>query len=178
MSWLGLFGGAAWACSFAVGEPFFPEPFASDGERPPEPVVTVTVVRGRGQGGCQGATSSCDDVGRVVLTFADLPDDTAAVVRVLSGRLPAGAAPPGDPVRPIDGTIVLTWVDEATDVQEPFEAVLEVLYVQMDGDASKAVTLTAADPGSDGCGGPGAGMAFGLVLPWVRRRPSRVARSG
>jgi hypothetical protein len=100
-------------------------------------------------------STSCDDVGALVLTFPPRPGGEVVgyAFEVLAGRAPDGLLPDG-PLRPLPrrGTdarrITLSWTDGATDRQEPLSFVLGIRTVDRAGNRSRtATTLLVRDPG-------------------------------
>jgi hypothetical protein len=177
--------GAAGACSLAGPQAFVVDP--GEGRAPARPeVVEVVVKRGVGPrpDGCGEVATSCDDLGWIGVTVADVGPDVGFVVRRASGELPA------DPFEePQAGTVVdggrwldvVAWIDGATDDQEPVEAEVEVVAVSRAGVESEPVLVPLVDPGAaagSSCtasGRPVGMLAMGVALVARRRRAQRLA---
>lgn len=170
------------ACDFAGAAPLV----VDAGEQrvdhaPPAKVasVGVTISRGRGPGGSCGkrSSTSCDDLGAIVLyptAPADDrsgPDDLGYVVRLVSGELPEGASLPVEAVVPSRGSgIVLSWIDGDTDDQEPVRFAVTVAAVDRAGNVGPASDPVPVvdEGGGSGCqtGGrakPGVWAALGVL---------------
>jgi hypothetical protein len=141
---------------------------------PPPPRIT----RGRAahRAGCSSsANDSCDDVGLIdiALTASDDMSPPSAIgyrFSMVSGKLPDGLQLPTDAVRPgMGSSLVLAWIDEMTDTQEPFDFTVQIVAVDEAGNESAPQTLRIQDPGtSGGCqvghrGSPGK-AALSLVI--------------
>ena len=190
---------SARACSLAAPTPYPVDPAAHavDTESPSGVKVSnIVVKRGRGSGqGCGGGNaeaSSCDDLGWV--TFAvtadddqTLPDEMGYAISVARGKAPFAASQIERPIRPqSDGSLMLWWLDGATDMQEDLDFVLEVRAVDMAGNASLGGASVPVFDGNTACrigGGRGssrgvlvAGAALVALIVAGRRRPRRRAR--
>jgi hypothetical protein len=155
--------GVAEACSLAFLPPHELDAaeMAADSS-PPSPVVVdaVEILRGQGsQGdGCGAASTSCDDIGRVLFHFTTPTDDRTGAallgyrIVLVSGELPEGLQLPLMPVRRFQegDPIFLHWVDGATDDQEPVDFVVAVSTVDLAGNESAPVEVHVLDAGSGG----------------------------
>jgi hypothetical protein len=175
---------AAWACSIAADPPFEVQPDPDDTVAPMEPLLQELDIR-RGKGpeaaGCgRTATTSCDDIGFITLTFAQ-PEgdahDAAEIgyrVRYVGGTLPHALEPPeGLWAGP---SLHLHWIDGATDDQEPFAFELEVVAVDAAGNESPPLRVDVVDGAQNLPGTCSSLPALGggwplLAMAWgVRRR--------
>jgi MYXO-CTERM domain-containing protein len=136
---------------------------------PPPPKIT----RGRAahRAGCSSsANDSCDDVGLIDIALGatdDMSQPSAIGYRfsLVSGKLPDGLQLPADAVRPGTGSsVVLAWIDEMTDTQEPFDFTVQIVAVDEAGNESAPQTLRVQDPGTSGGCRVGDGRAGGAVL--------------
>jgi hypothetical protein len=176
---------AAGACSLVVPGAHGVAPTRDDDNAPTaiSGEIRVEVHRGRGpvevNGACGG--SSCDDVGHVRLTFAAASDDdddpgadTASPsddrlqpgvgyrLQLRSGALASGLTLPATPQAAWlseagDATVLLVWLDGATDHQEPFSAEVSVEPVDAAGNIGPARRVTIADDGRAATTSPCAG---------------------
>jgi MYXO-CTERM domain-containing protein len=171
----------SFACSFATGEPHSVVENPEDTASPTAPgSVTALVTRGVAPvcnvlGMCQ--STSCDDLGRISLSFPASEDAVSAANAVGYRLRVVEGAPPddlgidetrrADSIDADQASLMLIWIDEATDDQEAFSVVIGITAVDEAGNESEEVTIEVSDPGSEagGCNtaGGGAGM-FALVL--------------
>jgi hypothetical protein len=154
----------------------------------------VSIVRGVGPQ-CIGpscSSTSCDGLGRIELSLGAASDDVSAAenigyrLRVVEGALPDGLAI--DETRRADGiadgtaSLVLLWIDEAEDEQEPFDFVLGVTPIDEAGNEGEELSISLADEGraAGGCatvhGGGAGALALGFLAAAARGRRSRGAR--
>jgi len=129
--------------------------------RPPEPALTPTAEVRRGIGPRPTDepdvtySTSCDDIGFITLTFpADADTAVGYDFEIVAGQPPENFRLPG-PLRLLsraDGThgLTLSWIDGATDRQEPFAFVLGIRTVDAAGNRSRTVTkIIVCDPGRE-----------------------------
>lgn len=174
----GLFApSVALACSFEPPQVMTPDPSLDDDVPPGPAVVTVTeIYRGVGPkpAGCGSVSAtSCDDLGRVVLSLrqedASVPVDAVGYrLAVVDGMVPDGLGIGEDIV--LGPEILLPWIDDAEDVQEVFAFTLQVTSVDRAGNEGPPVELEVSDPGRGGCGGTSPAWLLLLTVPWLRRR--------
>jgi uncharacterized protein (TIGR03382 family) len=180
------------ACSLLNPQPFEIDPAMQATDHQP-PVLTGLAVtdikRGRGpeSTGCGSSGSSCDDLGWIGINPAVTDDHTPAeklgfLVSVVGGKLPQGLDVPAEPLRlPLPGQqIVLSWLDGASDDQEPFDFTLSVVALDLAGNESAPVEVHVSNDGGGGCNiawfrNPTApALAFALLaLAALTRRRSR-----
>jgi hypothetical protein len=150
------------ACSIPGPTPHTidPQRQASDHQAPtlaaPAP-PKITRGRAAHRAGCtSSASSSCDDVGLIDIALSasdDMSPSSAIGYRfsMVSGKLPDGLQLPADAVRPGTGSsVVLAWIDEMTDTQEPFDFTVQIVAVDEAGNESAPQTLRVQDPGTSG----------------------------
>lgn len=160
------------ACSFAAPAAHEVDPAADDTVAPGAPTESAVdqLVRGRGPD-CDAAgicsSTSCDDIGTLVLSWAsggdDQTPDAALGVRVtvVEGTAPAGLWPLDDAVVPdTPGGLVLHWIDGASDDQEALSFVLELTALDAAGNESAPARVTVEAPATVGAA-PG-----DPALPW------------
>lgn len=177
-----LLANPTWACSMVGPDPFAVDSAIED-DLPPAPPVRVGVDLQRGVGprrsGLFGReTTSCDDIGGVWIEVArpagdpDPADEVGYRLEQLDGTLPDGLEVPSGPWR--GPTLSLTWIDDATDDQEPFAFTLAIVPVDRAGNEGPALELELADDGSVPGGCASAPWAGGLgwlaPLALLRRR--------
>jgi uncharacterized protein (TIGR03382 family) len=179
----------AFACSFVTGSAH--EVVANPDDTVAPTAATeegVSIVRGVGPQ-CVGpacSSSSCDDLGRIELSLGAASDDVSAAenigyrLRVIEGALPDGLTV--DETRRADsladGTanLLLLWIDEAEDEQEPFDFVLGVTPIDEAGNEGEELSIPLADEGraAGGCatvhGGGAGALALGLLAAAARGR--------
>ena len=124
---------------------------------PPQPVLAEVgrITRGRNSTG-----NSCDDIGLVEVNIVRAGDNRTPMdrlgfrVTIVDGTIPWGfagrhAARRVVPDREGRVRFPLTWVDGASDVQEPFDFTFVVTAVDLAGNESAQSTpIRAAHPGS------------------------------
>lgn len=181
-----LLAAGAWACSLAPNQPFEIVLDPSDTTAPLQPELQeLTIRRGKGPQRVRGnryVSTSCDDIGMLDLTFAQpegdehSPETLGYAVRFVDGDLPGG-------LEPWEGLwagprVSLHWIDGATDDQEPFGFVLEVMAVDVAGNTSPPLLVDVRDPGSQSgtcASAPGLAVGWPAVLlagAFARRRRS------
>jgi hypothetical protein len=177
------------ACSFPGNETYYadPEAKATDASPPGAPVVTVqSIKRGKGieRDGCGASGSSCDDLGTILLQVSATDDQTETAnlgyrIELASGSLPSGLTLPTTAVHPaISGTLLLVWIDGASDDQEAMSFVLSIRAVDLAGNEGPPTSVAVDDPGSGGCSmnghspadSPLAILAVLLVIAGLLRR--------
>jgi hypothetical protein len=184
------------ACSLAGPSELAMEPTSDDRTPPAAPELgAVRITRGRGPRATEdGAylTTSCDDIGFIVVTVARPvtdPDGEAAVgyrFALASGALPAGLVLPAPTAAPWLGPALnFAWIDEATDEQDSFAFTLEVIPVDAAGNEGPPLIVELADGGeveapvaAAGCAtapGPAAWSVL-LALVAARRGSGRAPR--
>lgn len=196
---IGLTPSRVFACKFA-GNPAHvldPAEVSVDTTPPtaPGPISVERLRRGVGPD-LSGAASSCDDLGRIVLSFTHASDDrTTAVdmgyeVTLVDGTLPNGLELPDGPVGSLVGgegaRIAFTWIDGASDPQEAFDFMLGVVAVDRAGNRaapSDMRVVHVVHNGHSGCNSAG-GAPFsplsgdmglvGLFGLWLLVRRRRV----
>lgn len=172
----------AFACSFATGEAHTTAENPEDTTAPTAPgAVSAEVNRGVAPvcnvlGSCQ--STSCDDLGRISLSFPASEDDVSAANAVGYRLRVVEGAPPDDlgidetrRADSIDGdqaSLTLLWIDEATDDQEAFSVVIGITAIDEAGNESEEVTIEVSDAGgesSSGCNTAGGGTGvLALVM--------------
>ncbi|MEL6343592.1 MAG: GlyGly-CTERM sorting domain-containing protein [Myxococcota bacterium] len=204
-----------WACSIIGPGPFEIDEGIDDDNPPalPGEDVDVRVIRGRGPT-CypDGSISSdsCADIGSLEISFLAGEDEEAPEQSITGGADPQlgvgyrfavvdglGPIGLGVPSRPMEmffrdgrASTSFTWIDGASDIQEPFDLTLRVWAVDLAGNESDPIDVVITDPGKQaehetctdaqggavGCAvvsGGGLSWAFGmtiLVLCGRRRR--------
>lgn len=142
------------ACSIGVIlHELDPREVEIDRVAPQKPVLEVSnVTRGRGaevHGDGTMSVSSCDDIGWIELRFVESPRDDRSsradlgfIVKVVEGSLPLMPAGDGDGHGYRGGgatgeVLALSWIDGATDEQEPIDLTLTVSVVDLGGNRSE-----------------------------------------
>ena len=161
-----LTSGAAYACSFAAPEAHELDPaevaIDTRSPAPPTNLSVARVFRGHGpncdaSGVCRG--TSCDDIGSISLTWTQggddrTPDDSLGVrIDVVEGDGPGGVGIHGESVRPqTPGSFSLSWVDGASDDQEPLDFVVSITEIDLAGNESEPVMVRVTDDGGSADG--------------------------
>lgn len=162
---------AAVACSLVGPTPLVIVP--SDDAMPPAiPMLGEPEInRGRGpRGFLIRSSTSCDDIGWIDVSAASTDDTTPAEelgfeVEVLDGELPDGLTLPDGPLTYFTpGTLSWTWLDGATNDQEPFSFVVAVTAVDLAGNRSDSTQVTVTDEGHNGCATSPFGGLLGALL--------------
>jgi hypothetical protein len=125
------------------------------------------IARGFAPGGCSGSSSSCDDIGIVQIQPKATDDMTPAEkigfrVTLAAGALPSGLTLPADTIDLPPGYpfVGLTWVDGATDNQDPLDFTLSIIAVDLAGNESGPQTVVVHDDGG-GSGGSSCQLSSG-----------------
>jgi len=152
---------------------------------PPEALaeMDVEVRRGRGpeQSGCGGHSStSLDDLGWVLLTFAAPGDDRTPaekmgyMVALTAGEPPEGMHFPSEPWRAFSheegAALQLSWVDGASDDQESVDFTVTVTPMDLAGNQGPAFEVRIREGGSGefaGCTAASPSRPCGLVVQLV-----------
>jgi hypothetical protein len=123
------------------------------------PISAPVIGRGFAPGGCSGSSSSCDDIGVIQIEPKATDDMTPTEkigfrVTLADGTLPAGLTLPADAIDLPAGYpfVGLTWVDGATNNQDPLDFTLSIVAVDLAGNESAAQTVVVHDDGG-GSGG-------------------------
>ena len=161
------------ACSLAAPPTLPIDASRSDGQGPAAPAVEVaSIKRGVGPtrvlGGMQ--VTSCDDIGWIELRFDPAGDASADgglgfVFDVAEGAgegVPEGLTLWQEPV--VGGSTTLSWIDGATDDQEPLDFTLLVTAVDAGGDEGETVEVHVLDGGGTAGCSHTPGSAGGLAL--------------
>lgn len=151
---LGLATPAA-ACSLVGPEVLLVDTSLEDVQPPEAPEITaIEITRGRGPqpaGPGRSVSTSCDDLGIVSLSITqpdggpDPDGDVGYLLELAEGTLADGMSLPTEPwLGPI---LTLSWIDGATDDQEPFDALLAITPIDRAGNLGPTVTVELADDG-------------------------------
>ena len=180
----------ATACLIAMPPEHTTDPALVGVDTAPPSMPTGLVVQSlsRGVGPvCDGdacATTSCDDLGVLVLGFSPALDDLSTTETIgyqvvhLSGALPDGMSLSDTAWRGEDALTVI-WSDGATDAQEPLDFSLGIVAIDEAGNASAPAEVWVSDAGREGAptgcsavGGGGllAALCGGLLAISRRRR--------
>ena len=151
---------------------------------PPLDVPRITRGKAAERSGCGYSQSSCDDLGGVAIAVRATDDQTPPAqigyrMTLAGGSLPSGLSLPGA-VKASGDVVGLTWVDGATDDQEPIDFTLRVVAIDLAGNESAPQMVRVSD-GAGGCavaparaahGGPAFVAVAALLLAARRRRRS------
>jgi hypothetical protein len=145
-------------------------------------IVETRIVRGT-DGGCSTTHSSCDDIGKVVVTLSSSDDRTPADklgyrFELVSGEVPEGMAIPTFAMAGYSGTFYFTWVDGSTRGQEEFAFTLRARAVDFGGHESPPIEIAVHNGGRMGCTTTGSNGNSGdwplllivLGFHWIRHR--------
>lgn len=138
---------AAWladaeACSYSTNAPLQIVDEEPEAAPPDTPVVELEDIK-RGTGptrdGCISTYStSCDDIGTITLAVENADPEVGYELAVSDGEVPESLSIADSPVHTFDdGTILLTWSDEAKDNQERLDFDLAVTAVDRWGQESE-----------------------------------------
>lgn len=167
---------------------------AEDGEAPTKvDIEVVDIQRGTGFSGPfspGGSRGSCSDLGVLRVALDSVEDDVGYRFEVIEGSFEGYTRE--EPVRPPgcspeasscdESEFQFSWVDGATDHQEPLDFRLRVTPVDRAGREGPSSTVQVSDrvDGGGGCGGcgqaggaplsGGAAVVFGVLLAGMRRR--------
>ncbi|MCA9488928.1 MAG: hypothetical protein KC621_03375 [Myxococcales bacterium] len=171
------------ACSLAGPSTLTIQTDPTDQTAPTAPVWVATDIR-RGVGPQGGMSTSCDDLGFVTITVArpdDDPDGEEAVgyrLALVEGSLPDDLTLPEEAW--LGPELILSWIDGATDDQEPLVFTLSLTPTDAAGNEGEPLVVEISDPGSTanplGCdvlgGGAGGAWMLGAVALLLRRHPT------
>ncbi len=179
---------AAWACSLAGPQDFEATATGEPVGEPPVAAVLREVSISRGSAGVRQPdgsiqSTSCDDLGIVSIGLEDPGPGFGFRLQLDGGTLPDSVtaihedAQVGDTFSGGRSAWVVSWIDEETDDQEPFDFDVIVTVVDGWGRESEPLTVNVSDPGStatpaSSCSTvPGAaGLALSLLALAARRR--------
>ncbi len=170
------------ACSVAGPEPHTTAPDPTD-LAPPEPVpsLAIEVHRATADGGCGGGTSSCADLGQIILHLDQPSDDRSSAeqlgyaLSVTSGSLPSGLSLPSSAVQASAGRISLVWSDEG----EAFDFEIGVTTVDGTGKTSAQATAPVSNEGAaESCRQSPLGSPVGLLTLLALFGTRRLFRRG
>jgi hypothetical protein len=158
------------ACSVAAPTTHVVDPaMQATDQMPPtlSPIPAPVIGRGFAPGGCSGSSSSCDDIGVIQIEPKATDDMTPAEkigfrITLAAGTLPSGLTLPADAIDLPPGFpfVGLTWVDGATNDQDPLDFTLSIVAVDLAGNESAPQTVVVHDDGG-GSGGSSCQLASG-----------------
>jgi hypothetical protein len=179
----------AYACSYPSPPTLDPDATLAD-DTAPLPVEDVSFAVRRGTAGeregCSRSSTSCDDIGTVLLFITPASEDTTPieelgfVIEVVDGEAPTGLIPPGALQLDQEGKLTLPFVDGATDDQEIIAFTILVTVMDAAGNLSEpSEPIRIYDSGkSGGCRTapgtllaspwPGALLVLGVFLAFAR----------
>jgi hypothetical protein len=131
------------------------------------PIPAPVIGRGFAPAGCSGSSSSCDDIGVIQIEPKATDDMTPADrigfrITLAAGTLPSGLTLPADTIDLPPGFpfVGLTWVDGATNDQDPLDFTLSIVAVDLAGNESAPQAVAVHDDGG-GSGGSSCQLSYG-----------------